>query len=105
MSRKDFKIECPMCEGIIIVDARNGKIIRHHEAGAEDDDTPDPALFDDAVHTVKKKTDDGESVFTDAFKKVKNRKKGLDKLFGEAKKKADEKGDEFDPKDRPEFWD
>ena len=105
MSRKDFKITCPLCEGIIIVDARSGKIIRHHEKGKEDDEAPDPALFDDALGKVKKKGTEGNSVFSDAFNKVKNRKKGLDKLFGEAKKKAVEKGEEIDPKDRPDFWD
>lgn len=105
MVAKDFKIKCPMCEGLIIVDSRTGKIIRHHEPGKEDDEAPDPALFDDALGKVKKTSDEGESIFGDAFKKVKDRRKGLDDAFREAKKKADEKGDEIDPKDRPEFWD
>ena len=90
MTVKDFTIRCPMCKGTIVVDARSGKIIRHreHGEGKDDDDAPDPALFDDALGKVKKLKDEGESVFDDAFKKVSKRKKGLDKLFDDARKKA-----------------
>ena len=106
MAPKDFRIRCPECEEIIIVDARTGKIIRHFEPGKEDDDEgPDPALFDQALGKVKKVQKEGDSIFDSAFKKIKERRKGLDELFKEAKKKAEEKGDEIDPKDRPDFWD
>lgn len=105
MAAKDYRIKCPMCEGIILVDARTGKIIRHHEPGRDDDDEPDPALFDNALDKVHKTQNKGESILDDAFNKYKKREKGLDDAFREAKKKADEKGDEFDPKDRPDFWD
>ncbi len=106
MKAKDFRIKCPECGEILVVDARTGKMIRHYEKGHEkDDDAPDPALFDNALGKVKKDTNEGDSVFDSAVNTVKDRKKGLDDLFKEAKKKADKKGDKMDPKDRPEFWD
>ena len=98
MTVKDFKIRCPMCKGTIVVDARSGKIIRHREQGdkKDDDDAPDPALFDDALGKVHKFQKEGESQLDDAFKKVSDRRKGLDKLFEDARKKAkdEKKGDE-----------
>ena len=57
MAAKDFRVKCPMCSGIIVVDARNGKIIRHHEPGKEDEDEVDPALFDSALDKVRAITD------------------------------------------------
>jgi len=103
MTAKEFRIKCPHCARIVVVDARTGKIIRHFEQSKDDDEAPDPALFDDALGKVKKNQDEGETVLDDAFKKFKDRKKGLEGRFRDAKKKADEKGD--DPKDRPDFWD
>ena len=105
MTVRDFKIKCPMCNGFIKIDARNGKIIRHwEESGREEDDKPDPAEFDSALDKVAKFKEEGESTFSDAMKKVSERKKGLDDIFDEAKKKAEEKGDER-PEDRKDFWD
>ena len=49
--------------------------------------------------------EDGDSTFSDAMKKVSDRKKGLDDLFKDAKKKADEKGYDEKPEDRDDFWD
>jgi hypothetical protein len=107
MTVREFKVKCPMCEGVIVVDARNGKIIRHFEPDTRDeDDKPDPAQFDAALDKVSKSKDEGDSTFSDAMKKVTERKAGLDDLFKEAKKKAEEKGDEPErPEDHPDFWD
>ena len=106
MTVREFKIKCPMCEGIIIIDAGNGKIIRHFEPDVrEEDEKPDPALFDEAVDKVSKFKNEGDSTFSDAIKKVSERKKGLDDLFKEARKKAEGKDDEPRPEDRRDFWD
>ena len=106
MTVREFKIKCPMCEGTIIIDARNGKLIRHFEADdREEDEKPDPAEFDQALDKVAKFKEDGDSTFSDAMKKVSERKKGLEELFDDAKKKADEKGYDEKPEDRDDFWD
>jgi predicted CopG family antitoxin len=106
MTVRDFTIKCPMCNGFIKIDARNGKIVRHwEESEREEDDKPDPAEFDAAMGKVAKLKEEGDSTFSEAMKKVSERKKGLNDLFKEAKKKADEKGDEERPEDRKDFWD
>ena len=101
MTVKDFKIRCPMCKGTIVVDARSGKIIRHREQSekADDNDAPDPALFDDALGKVHKFKKEGESQLDDAFTKVSKRRKGLDKLFDGARKKAKDEKDDEDSED------
>ena len=106
MVTREFKVKCPMCEGLIVIDARNGKVIRHFEdAEGGEDDKPDPAQFDAALDKVGRVKEEGDALFSDAMKKVTKRKKGLDDLFKEAKKKADEKEEEDRPEDRPDFWD
>ena len=107
MTVREFKVKCPMCEGIIVIDARNGKSVRHFEAETRDeDDKPDPAQFDEALNKVSRTKDEGDSVFSDAMKKVSERKSGLDDLFKEAKKKAESKKDEEErPEDKKDFWD
>ncbi|MBU0756231.1 MAG: hypothetical protein KJ645_13905 [Planctomycetes bacterium] len=96
-----------MCNGIIVIDARNGKIIRHFEADDRaEDEKPDPAKFDEALGKVTRSKQDGDETFSDAIKKITERKVGLDDLFKEAKKKAGDKIDEEPrPEDRPDFWD
>ncbi len=106
MTVRDFRIKCPMCKGFIVIDARNGKIIRHwEESEREEDEKPDPAEFDSALDRVAKSKADSESTFSDAMKKESKRKENLGDLFKDAKKKADEKGDEVRPEDRKDFWD
>ena len=106
MTVREFKIQCPLCKGFIVVDARNGKIIRHWEASkSEEDEKPDPAQFDEAMDKLVKMKEESDTTFSEAMKKVSKRKKGLDDLFKEAKKKAEKKGDEIRPEDRPDFWD
>lgn len=104
MVTREFKIKCPMCEGLLIIDARNGKLVRHFEPGENEDDKPDPAKFDEALGKIDRVKEEGDNMFADAMKKVEDRKKGLDDLFKDAKDKADEKGDEDRPEDHPDFW-
>ncbi len=106
MTVLEFKVHCPVCNGIIIIDARNGKIIRHFEADKRgEDDKPDPGGFDDALGKVADKKGKGDSTFADAMKKVSGRKKGLDSLFKDARDKAKNKDNEEESEDRSDFWD
>ncbi|MFH2002979.1 MAG: hypothetical protein ABIK28_25155 [Planctomycetota bacterium] len=106
MTVREFKVKCPMCEGLIIIDARNGKLIRHFEAGErEKDEKPDPAKFDEALSKVDRVQKEGDNMFADAIKKVTEKKQGLDELFKDVKEKVEEKKDEEDrPEDHPDFW-
>jgi len=104
MTVLEVKVKCPMCEGIIVIDARNGKLIRHWEKGSDgEDEGPDPAEFDAALDKVDRFKDENDSTFSDAMKKVSERKKGLDDIFNDASKKAKKKGDR--PEDKNDFWD
>jgi hypothetical protein len=106
MTVREFKIKCPECEATIVIDARNGKYIRHFLADKrEKDEKPDPAQFDAALDKVNKPKEDGTAAFSDALKNVEKRKVGLDDLFKDATDKANDKKDEPDrPEDHPDFW-
>lgn len=104
MTVLEFKVKCPMCEGTIVIDARNGKLIRHWEANQrEEDEAPDPAEFDQALDNVDRMEKESDSIFSDAMKKVSDKKKGLEDLFKDASEKAKKKKDR--PEDRKDFWD
>lgn len=105
MTVREFKIKCPMCEGIVIIDALNGKIVRHFEPDhRKEDEKPDPAQFDAALDKVAKGQKEGDSTFSDALKKVSEKKTEAEDFLKEIQKKAEEMEDER-PEDKRDFWD
>jgi len=95
-----FKIICPGCKTILLIDRTSGKIVEVREP-LVDDSSGD--RFTDAFKKIKKEREVVEEKFKDFQKKEKEKKKGLEDLFKETLKKAKDSGEEEKPEHPLDF--
>lgn len=96
---REFEINCPGCEGWIIIDLDTGEVLRHgkkKESRRQKDKKVDPKKFQQAMDRLKKREESGDDTFDDAVRSVEKQKKKLEDAFDEARKRASE-----NPDDRP----
>ena len=90
---REFQIECPECQGWILLDLDSGEVLKHGKKG-ETTGEQAPKKFDDAFARFKQKEDGADDLFGDAMQSVEEQKKRLGDAFEQAKKKASENPDE-----------
>lgn len=76
-------IECPMCKGEIVVDAKTGEVISHREFKKE------TKSFDDFLKEQASRSADLEAKFAAAREAEKHRSEFLEKKFEAAKNNKD----------------
>ncbi len=96
-----FRITCPMCGGVLDVNERTRKVVRHMtpEEAAR---TPEEQ-FDDIVDSIQKAKAGQDAKLEAARKREAERQKHLDDLFKKAQQKA--KDTPEDKKPRGPVWD
>ena len=92
-----FKVTCPECNCILVVDRKTGEVIETRKPILEES-TGD--RFEDAFQKVKKSKEIAEEKFRAAQEKERDKFKKLDDLFSEKLKEAQQKGD-IAPPQRP----
>lgn len=80
--RKTLEVVCPLCQGVLTVDAATGDVL-DSEAHAKA-----PQDFDEALGGVQSAEEKREREFSRAFDSEKRRTDLLEKRFLQAKKKA-----------------
>src|SRR5262245_36559431 len=92
---REFEIECPCCQGWILLDLESGEILDHGKKGEpRRKDRPPPKKLEDAFERLKQRQATGDDVFKDAVRAVEKSKQKLDQAFEQAKKKAKERPDD-----------
>lgn len=89
-----FRITCPECKTILVVERRTGKVVEVRRPILEQS-TGD--RFEDAFKKVKERTTLAEEKFRKAQEAEKAKQEKLERLFREAKKKVEESGEELRP--------
>ncbi|MBN1867760.1 hypothetical protein JW916_10750 [Candidatus Sumerlaeota bacterium] len=93
-----FKVVCPGCQSVLVIQRRDGKILETRKPILEDS-TGD--RFEDAFKKVKKRGQIAAEKAEEAKRKERERLKGADDFFKQALERAKESGDEkpFNPLD------
>lgn len=86
---KFFKIECPVCKSILIIDRFTGKIIEKRKPLVK---KPSGDRFQDAFKKYSVSKKETEEKFIKSQKEEKNKKKHLDKLFQKGVEKVKKSG-------------
>jgi uncharacterized Zn finger protein (UPF0148 family) len=89
-----FKITCPGCKTVLVVQRRDGKILEVRKPILEES-TGD--RFEDAFKKVKGRRTELTKKVDDAKKHEKERLKGADSFFKQALERAKESGDDKPP--------
>ncbi len=76
--KKLFKVECPVCNSIIWVDAETGIIIKHEEI-----ERKKTSSLEELLEKEKKKAEEFEKKFDSVVELQKEKKKELEKKFRE----------------------
>jgi len=84
-----FKIECPKCKVVVIVDRITGEVLETREPLVAES-TGD--RFGDALKKVKIDRQEAEEKFRQAREAEKNRKQDLDQLFRKSMEQAKKEG-------------
>jgi hypothetical protein len=95
---QSFKIKCPECDCILIVDRRSGKILEVRKPLVKKT-TGD--RFEDAVIKMKDDKAASESEFKKAVKGLDDRTEKLDELFKKSLKDVQESDDDETPPLKP----
>jgi hypothetical protein len=92
---RELEIDCPTCQGWILVDLESGEVLDHGKKGEpRRNQRPPTKKLEDAFDRLKERQDKGDDVFKDAVRAVEKSKQKLDRAFEEAKKKAKQRPDE-----------
>jgi len=86
-----FKVKCPICDGILMIDPRTRKVV-FHQAKDEADQGSD-AHFESIVSKLQKAKSEQEQRLETAKAREKERKEHIDRLFSDARTKAREDPD------------
>lgn len=95
---ESFKIKCPACDCILIVERRTGKILEIRKPLVERT-TGD--RFEDAVIKMKKDKASSETEFKKAVSGLDKRSEKLDELFKKSLKDVQESDDDEKPPIKP----
>jgi hypothetical protein len=90
MPKEPFKVTCPDCKTILVIDAKTGEIIEKRKPIIEDT-TGD--RLKDAFLKAKQREDEADVLFQKAKEKERERKSKLDSIFKESVEKAKEEDD------------
>lgn len=92
---REFEIDCPECQGWILIDLESGEVLDHGKKGEpRRKDRPPVKKLEDAFDLLKKRQESGDDVFKGAIRAVEKSKQKLDAAFEDAKKKAAQNKDE-----------
>ena len=94
MPKEPFKVTCPDCKTILIIDAKSGEIIEKRRPIIEDS-TGD--RLKDAFLKAKKREEEADVLFQKAKEKDRERKAKIDNIFKESVEKAREEDDGSKP--------
>lgn len=83
-------VTCPMCKGMLEVNAENGKVVRHFEAR---DKTRSGDALAEAVEAARSSAARTEEKFKAAQETEKHKLKRIEETFREKKKEVEESGD------------
>jgi hypothetical protein len=87
---------CPCCHNELDIDIATAKVIRHGPK-LKADEKPDPARFDDALSSIKKREKEVMSAFDRAREGLKDRDRKLDSAFKDAFRRVKETDDGSKP--------
>jgi len=93
--RTMFRVKCPVCGGVLMIDPRTRKVVSH--LTAEQAAQKPAERLESLMEKVKKSKAEQESRLEEAKRREAEREKRLDALFREAQEKAAESGENAGP--------